>query len=103
MSHEQFIAARNLALIPCIVAALCSLLIVLCREWAKRDLRERICRPISVRWSFLSSTRLRCGFKVVYCDFRGQIHRASCWTRYHYKEVRWVDDRIVGQAEESLA
>lgn len=100
MNDARFIVARNLALIPCIVAVLWFLAIVLCREWVKRDLRERICQPMKVRWRPLVSSRLRCAFKVIYSDFRGQIHRATCRTPWYWKEVRWADDEIIGETDE---
>jgi hypothetical protein len=103
MISEKLVVARSLALIPCIVGALWTLAIVLCREWVKQDLRERICQPIAVRWRPLVSTHLSCAFRVKYIDFRGQIHRAACRTYWHWKDVRWTDDEIIGETHENLA
>ena len=96
VTDAKFIVARNLALIPCIVAVLWSLAVTLCREWVKSDLRERLRQPISVRWRFLYSTRRHCAFRVVYCDVQGQIHRASCWTYWYYRSVSWREDEVIG-------
>lgn len=95
MTPEDIIVWRNIAIIPCIVAALWFLAVVLCREWVKSELHERMCRPISVRWRFFASTRITCAFKVIYSDCAGQIHRGRCWTYWHRRGVTWESDEIV--------
>src|SRR6266496_357258 len=49
MSAEDITVWRNMAVITLIVAALQFLSVTLCREWVKNDLRQRACKPISVR------------------------------------------------------
>lgn len=103
MTTEDFIVWRNIAIIPCIVAALWFLSVVMCREWVKRDLRERACQPIKVRWRFSQSNRAACAFKVVYSDLQGQIHRADCQTFWHRSRVVWFGDEVVGDKHETVA
>ena len=105
MSTEDLVAMRNLALIPCIVAALVFLAVVLCRECVKSDLRERTCEPLRVRWRpFAWRTNwFTCSFKVDYSDFQGQIHRAICWTYWHRRSVTWGSDEIIGYRHETVA
>ena len=50
MSAEDFVVWRNLAIIPFIVLALHLLFVAQCREWVKTDLRQRSCKPVSVRY-----------------------------------------------------
>ena len=102
MTTEEFIAWRAIVIIPCIVAVPCILSVVLCREWVKRDLRERACQPIKVRWRFSLSNRAACAFKVVYSDLQGQIHRADCQTFWHRSGVIWFGDEIIGDSHESV-
>jgi hypothetical protein len=72
--------------------------IILVREKVKADLNERICEPLSVRWIPLSwhSSSISCCFRVVYRDFRGQIHRGECEGFHWGREIRWLRDDIVG-------
>jgi hypothetical protein len=95
MSHDDIILWRNIAIIPCIVAVLWCLSVILCREWVKDDLREKIYEPISIRWRPFACTRLSCYFKVVYKDFQGDIHQANCRTTWLRRRVTWLDDKIV--------
>ena len=97
MSNEDFIVYRNIALIPCIVAALEFLAVILCREWVKGDLRERMCAPIHIRWRPLSwrTNGLACAFTVLYSDLDGRLHRGWCWTYWHRPSVTWERDEIV--------
>jgi len=102
MTAEDLIVWRNIAIVPCIVGVLWSLAVVLCREWVKSDLRNRICQPISVRWRFFASTRIACAFKVIYSDVRGQIHRATCCTYWHRRGVTWESDEIIDYRHETV-
>ena len=103
MTAEDIIAWRNVAIIPCIIAVLWFLAVVLCREWVKSDLRDRVCQPVSVRWQYFSGLPNTCAFKVIYSDFRGQIHRATCWTHWHRPSVTWQSDEIVDYRHETAA
>src|SRR5215471_11018932 len=98
MTAEDFVAYRNIALCFCIVAVLQFLAVVLCREWVKSDLRQRMCQPIRVWWRpFAWRTNwLACSFRVLYSDIHGQIHRSICWTYWHRPSVTWDRDEIVG-------
>jgi len=98
MTTEEFIVWRNLAVIPVIVGILWTLAVLLCREWVKSDLNDRLCRPIHVRWLPFSwrNGRYRCAFRVMYADALGQIHRALCWTFWHRPSVTWISDEIIG-------
>jgi hypothetical protein len=87
--------------IPIIVGVLVFLHLVLRREFVKSDLRQRICEPISVRWRPFPSTRLTSAFKVIYSDFHGQIHRATCWT--YGRDVTWETDEIIGHTDDTMA
>ena len=95
MTAEEFTLWRNLAMIPFIVAVLGYLFVVLCREWVKNDLRDRLCQPLSVRWRFFVSPRIVCSFHVRYADMNGHIHRAACWTYWHRRDVTWEADQII--------
>ena len=105
MTAEEITAWRNIAIVPCIVAVLWSLAVVLCREWVKSDLRQRMCKPLRVRWRpFACDTNhLTCSFRVVYSDFRGQMHRAICWTYWHRPSVTWEADEIIDYRHETVA
>jgi len=105
MTREDITVWRNIAIVPCIVAALWFLAVVLCREWVKSDLRKRMCEPVRIRSRpFASrSNRLTCSFKVVYSDFRGQIHRAIRWTYWHRPSVTWDTDEIIDYTHETAA
>ena len=105
MTPEDITAWRNIAIVPCIVAALWFLAVVLCREWVKSDLRRRMCEPVRIRWRPFAwrTNRLTCSFKVVYSDFRGQIHRAICWTYWHRPSVTWDADEIIDYTHETVA
>ena len=103
MSAEDITVWRNIAIIPIIVGVLQFLCVMLCREWVKSDLRQRICKPIRVRWRPFASTRLTCAFKVVYSDFHGEIHRATCRTYWHRRSVTWDGDEIIGYTDETVA
>ena len=108
MGNEQFIIWRNIPAVPCIVAVHWVLAIVFCREWVKRDLRDRSCQPLSIRWLYafrerIWRNRLRYAFKVTYADFRGETHRALCWTPWMRREVIWRDDEIIGERRGDVA
>ena len=103
MTPAELIVLRNLAIVPCIVAVLMSLSVALCREFVKNDLRDRLCRPISVRWRPFLSTRLMCAFKVVYADLEGDVHRATCKMIGYSRKLRWFDDEIIGHISDSEA
>jgi hypothetical protein len=99
MSHENMIAWRNVAIIPCIVAVAWLLNILLCREWVKRDVIARGLRPVRVRWKpFTLWPIYGPAFRVLYEDATGSIHEVlygvCAWWR-----VRWRDDRVVAATE----
>jgi hypothetical protein len=102
MTTEDIIVWRNIAIIPCIVAVLWFLAVVLCREWVKSDLRNRASQPIKVRWLFSQSSRITCAFRVVYLDLQGRIHRADCQTGWLYKNVIWFGDEIIGDTHKNV-
>ncbi|MBI2927833.1 MAG: hypothetical protein HYY24_19245 [Verrucomicrobia bacterium] len=99
MTTEDSQVWFNLAVAFGIVAVLCTLAVMLCREWVKTDLRERGFRPLSVRWRPFTfpANELTCGFNVQYSDSRGLIHKARCWTYWHRPSVTWEKDEIVGE------
>lgn len=103
MTHDDFIVWRNVAIIPCIVGTLWFMSVILCREWVKRDLRDRICMPIHIRWLWWPTNRLRCSFRVIYSDAQGQVHRASCWTYWLRPGVKWDADEIIDYKHEPMA
>ena len=98
MSAEHWIVVRNIATVVGIVAVLWTLAVMLCREWVKSDMRERMLTPIHIRWCPFSwrTNRLTCAFSVAYSDQNGRIHRATCWTYWYRREVKWETDEIVG-------
>ncbi len=100
MRTENLQVWFNLAIVFGIVAVLCTLAVVLCREWVKTDLRERGFCPLRVRWRPLAfwTDGLTCGFDVRYSDLRGLIHKARCWTYWHRPSVTWEADEIIGEA-----
>ena len=101
MSAEDFFVYRNLALCLCIIAVLVALSVVLCREWVKRDLRDRMCAPMRIRWRPFAwrTNRLTCSFRVIYADIHGRIHRGICWTRWLRPSVTWDEDEIIDYGE----
>lgn len=104
MTAEDFVVSRNLALVPCIVAVLVSRSVVLCREWVKRDLHERWCHPIRIRWRPFAwrTNPVTCVFKVWYSDLAGRVHRSTCWTCWHRPSVTWDADEIIDYRRETL-
>jgi hypothetical protein len=101
MSAEEFTVWRNIAMIVIILVVLQWMWVTLCLESVKNDLRRRICVPIEVRWRPFDPIRLSCGFKVIYSDWRGRIHRTNCRTFWLSRLVRWRDDEIIGETRES--
>jgi len=95
MTPDNLRLCLNLSAIAGIVAVLWFLGVMLCREWVKNDLRQKVFEPLSVRWRPFASSRVFCAFNVVYADFGGFIHRARCWTYWHRREVCWEDDEVL--------
>lgn len=95
MTHDDFIMWRDLSVIPCIIAVLWSLFIVLAREQVKQDIVSRGFRPIRVRWTIFTWWPVYGpAYRVRYADAEGLIHEALygvCNWRY----VRWRDDRVI--------
>lgn len=98
MNADDIRVWLTIAIIPCIVAVLWVLCVILCREWVKSALRDKICQPLRVRWRPFDSNRIAAAFVVVYSDFEGRIHRATCRTPWHRRSVEWIQDEIVGSA-----
>ncbi len=92
-----------IAAVLALAAALHTLGIILCREWVKRDLYDRVCRPMRIRWNPLWSTRFSCSFKVTYVDYGGLIHRAQCWTPWLGRRVVWETDEVIGIVEREIS
>jgi hypothetical protein len=86
----------ELIVLVCLMPVFWFSLVVVSRAVVKNDLRDRTCQPISVRWQSLASSRSRCVFKVVYSDFQGKIHHASCETNWYGGALVWFDDEVVG-------
>ena len=105
MKPEEIFVWRQIAIVFCIVATLWFLAVVLCREWVKTDLRNRICDPLRNRWRPFAwqSNRLTCSFRVVYSDFRGRTHYAICWTDWDSPRVTWDEDEIIDCKKETVA
>lgn len=105
MTAEDFVVYRNLALCFSIVAILVFLAVVLCREWVRSDLRQKICQPIYIRWRPLAwrTNWLTCSFRVLYSDVHGQIHRRICWTYWLRPNVTWDRDEIIDHRRETVA
>jgi hypothetical protein len=105
MTPQDIILWRNVAIVGCIVAALWFLSAVLCREWVKADLRKRMCKPLRIRWRPFAwrTNKVTCSFRVIYSDFRGQIHRSICWTYWHRPNVAWGADEIIDCRHETAA
>jgi len=105
MTAEDFVAYRNIALCFCFVAVLVFLAVVLCREWVKSDLRQKMCQPLHIRWRpFAWRTNwLACSFRVLYSDIHGQTHRSICWTYWHRPSVTWDSDEIIDYGHETVA
>ena len=90
MSAEDFVVWRNLAIIPFIVLALHLLFVAQCREWVKTDLRQRSCKPVSVRYRpFAWWVIWGPAFRVSYVDLSGALHRAECGVPAWHRPVVW--------------
>lgn len=102
---EEFVVHRNVALCICVIVILWSLAVVLCREWVKRDLAERLCQPIRIRWQPFAwrTNRLTCSFRVLYSDIQGRVHRSRCWTYWLRPRVTWLDDEIIDYGHEPVS
>ena len=77
------------------VPVLWLLLILVSKVVVKNDLRDRLCEPVRVRWQSLQSSQSQCVFKVVYSDFQGKVHHASCATNWCGGMLVWLNDVIV--------
>jgi len=96
MSAEDITVWRNMAVITLIVAALQFLSVTLCREWVKNDLRQRACKPISVRWRpFTWWPVWGPAFRVSYEDAAGFVHDALCGLPAWHRPVVWRKDEVV--------
>ncbi len=93
-----------LSLVFGIVLALQMLWLIFLREAVKTDLRERICTPIQIRWTPFPSTSIEhpvrtTGFRVLYKDWDGRLHRACCMIRHDWKfgrrKVAWTRDEVL--------
>jgi hypothetical protein len=104
MTAEDFVAYRNIALCFCFVAALVFLAVVLCREWVKSDLRQRMCQPLRIRWRPFAwrTNLLTYSFRVLYLDVHGQTHQSICWTYWHRPSVTWDSDEIIDHTHETM-
>lgn len=93
------------------------------RVAVQRDLRQRGCEPIKVRWLILgwfspwtrspgrSVWELATAFRVIYSDPNRFIHKAYCWVGYDLGlvtaslgslltypcRIEWVKDEIIGE------
>src|SRR5687767_5830501 len=101
MSAESIRMWLSIAAMPGIIGVVVLLNVVLCREWVKTHLRDRGMQPRQVRLRPLAF--LQCAFKVVYCDLRGEIHRATCRTDWHRRNVTWETDEVIDYSDETVA
>lgn len=85
----DFIAYRNLAFVVLIVVLLWSLSIILCREWVKRDLRQKGMTPLNLRWRPFASSKMVCAFRVRFLDPQGLEHTRNCRVFWLNPQVRW--------------
>jgi hypothetical protein len=92
--------------IALILLALQSLWLVFLREAVKADLYERTFRPVSIRWIPFCPTSPEyplggTGFRVVYEDWEGRVHKAGCIVRQHWQYGRrivvWTRDDVVSE------
>jgi hypothetical protein len=77
------------------------------REAVKRDLRQRVCKPIHIWWrvfAFWSSWFDGIPFRVIYSDPNGFIHKAYCSVHRYLldspfgpRRVKWFKDKVIGQ------
>lgn len=100
LNSEETRIWLNIAIIFGVVGVLQFLCVVLCREWIKNDLRQKMSTPLSVRWRPFACTRVSCAFKVTFSDFKGFVHQARCRTYWHRRNVTWEDDEIIGYTDE---
>jgi hypothetical protein len=99
MSAEDMTAWRNIAIIPGIIGLVCFLGVILGREWVKRELRQKMCEPISVRWRPLAWWPVTgTAFRVPYKDQKGFIHMAQCRLPNGHRPVIWKKDEIIDVA-----
>ena len=95
----------NIAACVAIIGAIQVLLILKRRERVKYDLRQKLFKPLSVRWAPLGGwwgwySGACCSFfKVHYLDLDGFIHRARCATGGFCSGVFWKQDEVIGKDE----
>lgn len=65
-----------LAGVAFVVLTVQALLVILYREQVVKDLRERLCEPVSVRWKWTQSRRIGVEFRVIHTDIFGKVHSA---------------------------
>jgi hypothetical protein len=102
---EDFTVLGLLSTCLGIVAVLCFLSAMFQREAVKRELREQVCTPLHIWWrpaAYWVPWRLATGFRVIFRDPAGALHRAYCYTYPSLSEspfwgsrrVRWLVDTI---------
>lgn len=74
------------------------------REAVKRNLRERGCQPLHIRWrpfAYWATGWWRTPFRVVYHDTEGRLHKAYCCvykdltgSPYGPRRVEWLQDEL---------
>jgi hypothetical protein len=94
------------------IASLFFLLAMFQREQVKRDLEDRGFKPLHIWWRPAAYWMCRffwnywwpTGFRVVYSDDEGFVHKAHCFVfrsflrdwRWGNRRVRWLTDRVIG-------
>lgn len=99
----ELVVLRNIAGAFALIGVLITMLIVLQREWVAQDLRMRIMRPVSIRWSpfargwleRMQFPQLGSAFRVRFVDPLGNVHEGLCVIRL-WKQVVWLEDWIIG-------
>jgi len=107
-SPEAFDALRLVGMLFGIIGVLCFLWAMFYREAVKRELLEQGCTPLHIWWRPLAYWvpywDLGYGFRVVYMDPAGIVHKAYCWCawllsedspRWGSRQVEWLRDQTV--------
>ena len=104
MSDTHLQVCLALAGVAGIVFALTFLGAMFRREAVKRDLCERGCRPLHIRWrpwAFWAPLYHSTPFRVVYVDPHDRVHKACCYVDNDLggsplgpRRVQWIQDEL---------
>jgi len=102
-NHPRILVALAVAFPLTLILLISFLSAMFQREAVKRDLSERGCEPLRIRWTpfSLAGGYSRTYFHVVFRDSSGLLHKAACYvyvslmdSPFGPRRVKWTKDEI---------